>query len=67
VRREPLTTVPKSAPANCALRYEALAQTRAAFDPEVFDRFLYVAVAPTLCSSGDSDRAMLRWISRGCP
>ena len=59
--------IEESQRANCAARHAGLARARAEFGERDFDRLLYVAVAPGLCSSGKTDRSMLRWAGRGCP
>jgi hypothetical protein len=66
-RRKRIADISASQRANCALRTAALERARAAFDPGAFDRLLYVAVAPGLCSSGSGERDMKSWVSRGCP
>jgi len=66
-RRALQTEIARSQRANCAARQAALERVREEFEAHTFDRFLYVAVAPGLCSSGDSERKMLSWIGRGCP
>lgn len=66
-RRKLIKDISASQRANCALRAAALDRTRAAFDPDVLERLLYVAVAPGLCSSGSGERDMKSWVSRGCP
>lgn len=65
-RRTFVTEIEKSQRSNCASRQLALSRVRAEFGEGVFNQFLYVAVAPELCSVGHSDRAMFEWVSLGC-
>jgi hypothetical protein len=66
-QRALITEIESSQRSNCVNRASALARVRAEFPANTFDKLLYIAVAPGLCSSGNSDRNIFRWVGRGCP
>ena len=65
-RRKLLVEFQSSQRANCAARHRALTHLRSEFEEINFDRVLYIAVAPGLCSGGDDDLKVMEWVARGC-
>ena len=64
-RAELVESRTKASRALCGVRIDALDRVRASFDAELFDKFLYLVIAPGLCASSE-DVGRQDWLSRGC-